>query len=193
MEETINHAQEELDRFGLSGTPTILNEWNYICGWTDRYIESIETIISIKGAAFISACLCLSQPSSIDMLMYYDARPGALNSLFDYYTLRPLKGYYPMYWYGKFYDGFQEIRAKEAVDDVYTLCGVNSSGKTLTALTYYTDEADMPEKTVTLDLGKNGSYEVYLLDASHNGDLVATVDQLTFTLQPNTCLLIKEI
>ncbi len=192
MLERAEAVRELMDKYGYQAAESILNEWNYICGWTDRYIESIETIISIKGAAFISACLCLSQPSSIDMLMYYDARPGALNSLFDYYTLRPIKGYYPMYWYGKFYDGFQEVRPEESLDDIYSLCGVDQNGKTLTALTYYTDEKGMPEREVTLDFGRTGTYEIYLLDETHDGTLVDTVTDLTFTLKPNTCLLIKE-
>lgn len=193
MIERAETVRELMDKYGYGDAESILNEWNYICGWTDRYIESIETIISIKGAAFISACLCLSQPSSIDMLMYYDARPGALNSLFDYYTLRPIKGYYPMYWYGMFYDLMGEVRAKESLDDIYSLCGIDKTGKTLTALTYYTDEKEMPAREVALDFGRNGQYEIYLLDETHDGSLVATTSDLTFTLSPNTCLLIKEI
>ena len=32
----INNAQNELETAGLSGTPTILNEWNYIRNWLDE-------------------------------------------------------------------------------------------------------------------------------------------------------------
>jgi hypothetical protein len=48
----------------------------------------------IKGASFIAGCMCMAQASDIDMLMYYDARPGNWCGLFDTDTLEPLKPYY---------------------------------------------------------------------------------------------------
>ena len=139
------------------------------------------------------ACMCESQKSdAIDMLMYYDTRPGVFNGAFDFYTQEPLKGYYPLYWYGMFYDLECEIPAQNAIDDVYAMCGVDASGKLLSVLTYYNDDDTADDKTVSLDFSKAGKYEIYLLDAEHTNDLVAVTDELTFTLKNHTCLLIKE-
>ncbi len=49
------------------------------------------------------------------------------------------------------------------------------------------------DKTVKLDFGKSGNYEIYLLDQEHTNDLVATTDDLTFTMKNQTCFLIKEV
>ena len=45
-----------LDRHGYTDTESILNEWNYVCGWGgDGWKRSLETEASLKGAAFIAA------------------------------------------------------------------------------------------------------------------------------------------
>lgn len=181
------------DKHGYEKTENIINEWNYIKGWTDDYVYSIKTINGIKGAAFTMACISASQGSSLDMLMYYDTRPSCFCGAFDLYTFERLKGYYPLYWYGMFYDAEAEIKCETPVRNIYTLCGVYENGKTLSVVTYYTDEADMPKKDIKLDFGRSGNYEIYLLDNAHDGELVKTTDDLTLTLEANTCVLIKEV
>ncbi len=177
---------------GYESAESILNEWNYISGWTETFVDSIKTIHGIKGAAFTMACISAAQRSSIDMLMYYDTRPSVFNGAFDYYTYEPLKGYYPLYWYGMFYDMENEVRPQDDIDNIYTLCGTDKDGKALSVITYYTNEENKPEKDIAVDFGKSAQYEVYLLDEDHDGELVATTDNLKFTMQPNTCILIKE-
>jgi len=110
MIEKAKCIKELLIKYNYSSAESILNEWNYIKGWTDEYIYSIETIHGSKGAAFIMACICEAQKSdAIDMLMYYDTRPSVFNGVFDFYTVKPLKGYYPLYWYGMLYNMKAEI------------------------------------------------------------------------------------
>lgn len=186
-----------LDKNGYEKTESILNEWNYIKGWEADFIPSIMTIHGMKGAAFTMASMCASQHSSIDLLMYYDTRPGLFNGAFDYYTLAPLKGYYPFKWYGMlYYDTQEEIPCETEENDIYTLCGKNKEGKTLTIVSYYTDhETDAEEKEISIDFGAtkaDAKYEIYLLDETHDGELVGTTAQPTFSMKPNTCVLIKE-
>ncbi|MBO5374863.1 MAG: hypothetical protein J6A54_05405, partial [Clostridia bacterium] len=98
-------VKEIARRIGYGNAESILNEWNYVRGWDDDFIYSIEQIIGMKGAAFTSACMACGQGNpDIDMLMYYDARPGTFNGLFDFYTMRPLKGYYPFLIYSRLYE-----------------------------------------------------------------------------------------
>lgn len=51
-----------LDRHGYTDTESILNEWNYVCGWSgDGWKRSLETEASLKGAAFIAAVMSACQ------------------------------------------------------------------------------------------------------------------------------------
>ena len=185
---------EILKRTGFENAENICNEWNYIKGWTGAdYDTSFEVIHGMKGAAFTMASMAAGQKSHLDMLMYYDARPGAFNGIFDFYSLKPLKGYYPFQWYSQLYDMEAEIRCEQEIPDIYTLCGIDAAGKTLSIITYYTDEDNMPGKDIQLDFGREGSYEVYLLDEEHSGELAYTRKNLSFTLKPNSCIMIKEI
>ena len=176
-----------------SSAESILNEWNYNNGWTDTFIDSLMGIHGMKGAAFTMACISKAQESdTIDMLMYYDTRPSTFNGAFDFYTLKPLKGYYPLYWYGMFYDMKKHIPSENKITDVSSLCGVDENGKVLCVLTYYHND-ERPDKTIKLDFAKEGNYEIYLLDEEHTNDLVATTSDLTFTMKNYTSILIKEI
>lgn len=177
---------------GYQNSESILNEWNYIKDWSDNYIASIETIIGIKGAAFTMACMSQMQHSSVNMLMYYDARPSIFNGLFDFYTLRPLKGYYPFLWFSEF-STLDEIRSENEAENIYTLCGADENNKTKTVLTYYTDESSMPPKTIALDFGKTAQYEIYELSQDKTNSLINVTEELSFTIKPNSCLFIKEI
>lgn len=182
-----------LDKYGYENAENINNEWNYVKAWEDyRFVESISTIIGMKGAAFTMACMSAAQKSSLDMLMYYDARLCAFNGLFDFYTLKPLKGYYPFLWFSELAD-LQEVRASDEPEDIYTLCGVGADGKATAIVTYYTDEDNMPEKKIALDFGKSGKYEVFALNEEQTNEKLGSFTELTFDMKPNTCLLIKEM
>ena len=185
-------VKDLLDRYGYGNCESILNEWNYVKGWREEFLYSIMTIHGMKGAAFTLACICASQNSPIDMLMYYDTRPSAFNGVFDFYSYGKLKGYYPLYWYGMFYDMEKEIPAANSIENIYSLCGVGKDGKVLAVVTYYTDDDEAGSKTVKVDLGKTGRYEIYLLDEQHDGELIATTDTLELELPRCSAVLIKE-
>ncbi|MBR2431303.1 MAG: hypothetical protein IKB23_00115, partial [Clostridia bacterium] len=102
------------------------------------------------------------------------------------------KGYYPMYWCGMFYDCQHDVPITQKPERIYGLCGVNE-GKILATLTYYAYEEDLPSKTLKVDFGREGTYEVYLLDEKHDGTLWKTTSDLTFEMPLYTSLLIKEI
>ena len=88
-----------MDDSGYVQAESILNEWNYVKGWTDDFQYSLEVEsgrFQQKGAAFIAAAMVDCQSSSVDMLMFYDARLNTcMNSMFSKPTYQPLKGYYP--------------------------------------------------------------------------------------------------
>ncbi len=184
--------KEFLNKYGFGEVESILNEWNYVKGWEEEFIYSIESIIGMKGAAFMMAVISEAQKTDIDMLMYYDTRPSAFNGVFDYYTYRPLKGYYPLYWYGSFYDTETEIRAEKEPEGIYTLAGKDKNGKITAIITHYSDNDNEPSKEITVDFGKNTEFDIYLLDSENNGELVSTTADLNFNINNQSCILIKE-
>ena len=187
-------VKEAMEEAGYGNAESILNEWNYVEGWQDElFTYTIEQIIGIKGAAFTLAVMIESQKSDIiDMLMYYDARPCAFNGLWDMYTLRALPGYYPFLWYGMFYDMKAEVACVSQPKDVYALSGIDEGGKTLTVVSYFIDDDNAPAKDVAIDFGREGEYEVYYLDNSHDPKAAEIKSKLEFTMPANSCLLIKE-
>ena len=183
-----------LIKYGFSHAESILNEWNYVKGWTDEYVYSLKTIHGIKGATFVMAVITESQKcDGIDMLMYYDTRHSVFCGAFDYYTYETLKGYYPLMWYGMFYDMAGEIRSENNFENIYSLCGVDENNNLLMILTHYSDEDDKPAEEIAIDFGKEGNYEIYLLDETHDGELVETTNELKFTMKNQSSILIKEI
>lgn len=192
MTEKAELFRKMLDRHGYGNAENILNEWNYIKNWTNYYTYSIKTINGIKGAAFTLACICAAQKSPIDMLMYYDTRPSPFCGAFDYYTYEPLKGYYPFKWYSMFYATQKEIPSQNSIENIYSLCGTDKDGKVTAVITYYTDDDSAQNKTVSVDFGKSGEYEIYLLDDEHDADFVGTVDTLNFDMKRCSAVLIKE-
>ena len=182
-----------LDRYGYEKTESILNEWNYVRGWTNDFVYSIETIHGMKGAAYVASVMSLAQIStSIDMLMYYDTRPSVFNGVFDFYTYRPLKSYWCFKWYGELYGLAHEVRATELPKDVYLLCGVDEDGKVTAIITHYSERDDKENAQVTLDFGKDGEFDVFLLDNDHDGEFIKTTTELSFDMAVNTCIKIKE-
>ena len=78
-EDLAKHADEArrlCDEYGYTEAETILNEWNYVKNWHPRedMLYSYRTIPSLKGSAFILSCMIACQHSTLDHLMYYDAR-----------------------------------------------------------------------------------------------------------------------
>lgn len=193
MVEKAERMQALMEKYGYGDAENILNEWNYVKGWTDDFQYSINSIHGIKGGIFTLSCICSAQNSPIDMLMYYDTRPSSFNGVFDYYSYQPLKGYYALYWYGMFYDMEKEISAENSVDNVYSLCGVDKDGKAMAIVSYYTEDDNAPEMQVKVDFGKSGRYEIYLLDSEHNGELVKTTEKLELEMKCHSAVLIKEI
>ena len=112
MPETVSakagRIRRMMDANGFGGVESILNEWNYVKGWTDDFVYSLRADagdLRLKGAMFAAATMALCQCSPVDMLMYYNATPGSLfNGLFDRVTLWPSKGYYPFYAWSKMVD-----------------------------------------------------------------------------------------
>ena len=177
---------------GYTETETICNEWNYVRGWDVDFVYSIETIISLKGAAFTAAKMLAGQHSSIDMLMYYDARPSPFNGIFDYYTYKPLKGYYTFKMFNELYKLGTSYEVKVDCEDVYCVAAKNGNDEAVMISFYNDNDEDNSEKIIELDLNGKDEYDIYLLDEEHDCEKVGTYkkgEQLK--IKHNTVILLK--
>ncbi len=184
-----------LDKHGYFETESILNEWNYVRGWEgDIYKYSRKSILSIKGAIFALSTMISCQKTDVDMLMYYDARPGAFNGIFDnLFVDEKLKSYYSFLWFADMRECEYEIRCEDEPENIYTLAGASKEGKLSAVVAYYTENDDTAEnKTVKLDFGKAAKFDVYLLDAENDAAYLGEYDDLTFDMKPLSAVMIKE-
>ena len=60
-------------------------------------------------------------------------------------------------------------------------------------LTHYSDDDAAGAKSVKVDFGRKGKYEIYFLDEKHDAEPVAITDKLELTMVNNSCVMIKEV
>ncbi|MBR2632768.1 MAG: hypothetical protein IKD29_04905 [Lentisphaeria bacterium] len=189
-------VRSKLDAAGFTGTESILNEYNYVKGWTELFIYSIRQIIGIKGAAFTAGCMCGCQNAGLDMLMYYDARPTPFNGIFDYYTLEPLKGYYPFAAFNSLYRLGKHYTSTSDDGDIFvTAAGDGKDGRAV-MIVYYTDDDKAKSRGVTLSGDDFSKYSFRLLDKHLDLEeisIAADADgSIQIELLPNSVLLAEK-
>lgn len=198
MTDRARQVRELMKKHGYEKAESILNEWNYVRGWSSEFVYSIRTIIGQKGAAFTAACMCACQDAPVDILMYYDARPTAFNGLFDYYTFAPLKGYYPFLAWSKLAAlGMEASCAIMNEKDIYAAAAANKDGKLAILVCRYSDDDNVQgAKPVTVRL-KEGSLEgarCTITDSSFTFTEIPAATEngaLELMLEPNAFVLIE--
>ena len=173
----IRLARELLDKYGFTETESILNEWNYVKGWTDdEWIYSLKMEKSLKGSSFIAATMCMSQYEALDNLMFYDARPCGMNSMFcTDFVFERLKGYYPFYMFNQLYKLNEAVAVERDTEDVWAVGAKGNEQNVM--ISYYNDDDNAPEKTVKVEFknveNANGvRLEYYCLDEDHDCEIV---------------------
>ena len=149
MAENCDWYRALLDENGFTGTESILNEWNYVKGWSRDWEYASEVMSgrhNVKAAAMIAATMCACQAKPLDLLMYYDARMGTeMNGMFDGITMEPLKGYYPFYAWAKLRDLGTAVRSAVAMaeDDgavLFTAAAKDASGRLAVLVARYNED-----------------------------------------------------
>lgn len=166
-----------LDDNGFTATESILNEWNYVKGWhNEEWVYSLRTEKNLKGASFIAGTICLYQYEPLDLLMYYDARPCAMNGMFNTDIVSDiLKGYYPFWMFNKLYQ-LGTACPVTCEEGSIMACAARGEQGCAVMFTNYEDMEEAPAKEIALKLcGLGGNHmkaTVYLLDAAHDAALV---------------------
>lgn len=186
-------VQKRMEDAGFAGAESICNEWNYVEGWENEgFTRSVEAMIGMKGAAFNGAVLCVGQNSPVDMLMYYDARPVVFNGLFDFYTLRPLKGYYAFSGWNHLYRLGTAVQTETDDPDpeLYAAAATDAEGHKAAFVVYYTTDPAAVAKEVRLDM--TGTFTAYRTSETETDTEIGTLTcPCTITLEPNSILRLR--
>ena len=174
-------TRQMLDDAGFPQTESILNEWNYVRGWTgDDWLYSLRSEKGLKGSSFIAGVIAGSQYRPLDMLMFYDARPCAMNSMFcTDFVCDKLKGYYPFLYFGELYRLGTAVEVTSDDKEIYAAAAKSADALSV-MMTYYLDADEAEDKDVRVDLDltalPGAPYEVTytLLDKPHDADVVLT-------------------
>ncbi len=164
-----------LDQYGFGATESILNEWNWNCGWNgDAFRQSIAERVepnNYRIAAFYAVQMCALQHAPLDMLMYYDLRlPSQYNGLFSAGSERPLKGYYAFYAWSRLRRLGQEVASAVTGDDagVWSVAARGRNGALAVCVARYTLDSGVLD-SVPVRLAVDGrrleSARLHLTDA----------------------------
>ena len=201
MVECEKKARAYLEKYGYEKAESILNEWNYVTDFSgEEWLRSLETMRNMKGAAFAGACMCAMQNTTLDMLMYYDARIGTgMNGIFGGDRLAPAKTYYVYRPFSDIYKLGDQIGLDVEGKDLYPIAAKGENGDFACMICYYTDKADAGEKTVEFEINNLKDSEIlfYLTNEKYDEKLVkrefsnTAKTVLYFEMEPNTVLFIK--
>ena len=191
-----------MDECGYENAESINNEWNYVRGWEgEEWIYSLKSEKGLKGSAFIAACMCMASYEPLDNLMFYDARPCGMNSLFcTDFVFERLKGYYPFYMFNCLYGQDSFVSVERDSSDVWACAAKGEEQNVM--LSYFNDDDSSPEKTVKVEFknvpNKNGvTLSYYCLDGERDMELVreeifTSTDFASYIKMPvNTTYLLK--
>lgn len=203
-------ARKLLDKHGFTKTENHLNEWNYVKGWGDEWVYSLECEsgrLNQKGAASIAAVMIDCQDAPLDMLMFYDARVGCgMNNMFDPLTLRPMKGYYPFLAWRRLTELGTQVEAtveknNGAENQLYVCAAKNATGKKALFIARYHDDNNIIETrkvTVSLPEGMKADWEnarCHVTDAESTYTetplIINANGTATLKMQPNSFALIE--
>ena len=169
------YARALLKEYGYENAETHLNEWNYNVGWYyEDMIRSYRGIRTVKGAAFTAASMLTMQKTSLDLFMYYDARPGTLyNGIFEAGTFDLYPPYYAFFAFNDLHRLGNECESVCGDRDVY-VGAAKKDDKAAIVLAYYKDAEDLAAKDVRLSVTHSGPMKVTykVLDEAHRLDTV---------------------
>ena len=198
LAEATQMGKSLLEEAGLWPKEMIINEWNYVQGWAgDDWMASIDAWKGLKGASFIAGSMCACQYTDLSMLMFYEARPCVMCSLFE--TDRPwvpLKGYYAIKMFNQLYQLGTAVPFQCDCPEIYGAAACNNDEMAILC-TYYDNDLEQGEKELTLNLQGNlagKTATLYLLSQEEEESLVGTfpADQpIPFKLGLYQSLLIK--
>lgn len=187
-----------LKKYGYEGSESILNEWNYVKGWSDNFPYSVDVIRGPKGAAFCSAVMSACQNEKVNKLMYYDARiETCFNGLFDLITLQPTQVYYGFYAWSKLVEYGTQVKTESNDGEFYVTAARNADGRLRVMVTRYNEDNNSTKtKYVKIKTGTSvsGTRYMHLTDEWHAYTEIPVElknGEATLMLYPNSIVLLE--
>lgn len=187
-----------LKKYGYEGSESILNEWNYVKGWSDDFPYSVDVIRGTKGAAFCSAVMSACQNEKVNKLMYYDARiETCFNGLFDLITLQPTKVYYGFYAWNKLIEYGTQVKTETNDPEFYVTAAKSDDGRVRVMVTRYNEDNNSTKtKYVKINTGTSvsGTRYIHLTDEWHAYTEIPVElknGEVTLMLYPNSIALLE--
>lgn len=174
----VKYMRNLLNEHGLNDAESILNEWNYVKGWTgEEWFTSLKTEKSLKGSAFIASVMCGCQYEDLDMLMYYDARPCGMNGMFNTdFVCECLKGYYPFKMFNELYKLKNCVALNSDNNDIKACGAVSDDENELDVMiSYFNDDDNSKTQSFELDFtsfSDNATVDIYVLDEENDMTLL---------------------
>ncbi len=190
-----------LEQYGYGDAENILNEWNYIRSGVE-YSYNPLVIHGMKGAAFAMSAMLAGQNSTVDMLMYYDARNGTwYNGIFDFYTREVLKTYYDFVIWSKLLELGRQFKVEiKSGAGIYAVGATDGNGRIGIAVSRYFDDDDLPpEVPVSIRLKDFLLHGVTLYLLDHDNDLTKSACSisadgiLSFSMKANSVVYIENV
>lgn len=189
MLEKTKIIEDFLNKHGYGDVECILNEWNYLENWTDMFVNSMENISQMRGAAYCAGLMCALQKSRVDMLMYYDARPGSFQGIFHPKNHSPLKSYFVFSSFSELYKLKNEVLSSSD-DDTIQVAAATDGEKKATMIVHYTHDKNELSKDVEIDIS-NPDETLYCYRLDNNYTMFRTEFKPgKVKIMPDTMLLI---
>ncbi len=177
----VKGVQRLMQEYGLGDAELILDEWNYVKGWHGEIWDySIRSILGLKGSSFFTAGICIGQNVGLDMMMYYDARPCAMNGLFSAYVYEPLKTYFALKAFSHLYDLKGYISPIVKGLDVYTV-GAKNDTEGAILITHYTDDDNAKNRKIKVKVDNGDNYKKAQIYAINNKSDLQLKEEISLT------------
>ena len=127
--------------------------------------------------------------------MYYDAAPCTLNGIFDFYTCKPIMGYWAIYAFSDLCELGTAVRTVCDGQDIYAVAARNESGDVATLITYYAPEDGQEDRTMSVSLPdvSDARTEILVIEDAqgYRSRGWQEGETVTLTMRPNSFALLR--
>ncbi len=198
----VREVRAYLDSHGQPQAESILDEWNYVKGWTDAWGYSLEQESGMKGAAFALSVMLGCQKLPLDLLMYYDMRVNCtMNGLWKPFNFDLQKSWYSYFMFDQLAQLGTEVESSSNDPEAQVVGAINRKGEKTAVIAFYTDDDNFGFKTPEIRLKGLSREEkkrltIRLLDRdtdasevlfNRNGEVIS----FNFNIRPCSGLLIR--
>lgn len=193
VSEDVRIIRELLDEKGFNETESILNEWNYVRSWEETDFYSSRIRASVKGAAFVAGVMIECQNAPLDMLMYYDLRPGtSYNGAFAPYVYEIWPSYWPLYYWAELVDYGTQVSSTCDAQNIYTCAAKSADGNSIRLLVARYHKDDDPVAPCDLGIDLPSGWQVSLVRMTDSKGLDRKLSSgSTLTLESNAIALVE--